>query len=94
VAVGGITYFAADPLVAMVCTSVPVALMSNFFVSTDDAANFAPYFVVAVLLLLLYSITYYVLVQFFRPCYAALVVFAVASIVSVVVVAVRNAIKC
>ena len=63
VIVGGITLFSTDPLAGMILASLPCALISVFFETEDNALNFVPYFVAAMLLLVMYSIIYYALVK-------------------------------
>ena len=89
IADGSITYFANDPAVAMLFTSLPIGLISVYFVSSEDAKIFAPYYVGALMFLLVYGMTYNWLVCYMSPRRAVTLLFIVVALLSLLCLGIR-----
>ena len=89
-AVGGITLFADDPLMAMLCASLPAGLISVYFEKPDDAKLFAPYFVCGIIILLFYSIIYNLLLQLVNPRFSVTILFILIALISSIFIGIQQ----
>lgn len=88
--VGGITFFADDPFMSMLCTSIPAGLISVYFESSDDAQRFAPYFVCGLALVLFYGIIYNFLLTCMYPKSAVALLIVIIAIVSCIALGLKD----